>query len=80
MKRSTRKPYKSDITVRGYVLYESGPVPVEELTEEQRETWQAHMCSRLSEAMSDYYTQHPDQWERLCRSLDSQERAAAAGP
>lgn len=63
-----RKERKSDITVRGYVLFERGPVPVEDLTEEQRESWLQRMSQRLSEGMSDYYTQHPEAWKRVCES------------
>ena len=49
-----------------YVLMPGrGPVPVEELTDAERAQWQENMCRRLSETMSDYYTQHPEEYARL---------------
>ncbi len=77
---NSRKEQKPDITVRGFVLYESGPVAVEDLTVEQRETWLTHMRDRLSENMSDYYTQHPEAWKRICENLERKEREAMAIP
>lgn len=65
-----KKAKRPEITVCGFVLQESGPVPLEALTEEQRASWNERMCQRLSEGMSDYYTQHPDEYARLCESLD----------
>lgn len=54
----------------GYICYvimpDRGPVPVNELTEDERAQWGANMRRRLSENMSDYYTQHPDEYTRLC--------------
>ena len=38
---------------------------LEELTDEERAQWQRNMRERLSETMSDYYTQHPDEYRRL---------------
>lgn len=53
----------------GYVCYvimpERGPVPVENLTPEERAQWQQNMTQRLSENMSAYYTQHPDEYAAL---------------
>lgn len=56
---------KSNIKVRGFLLCAGGPVPIEQLTPEEREAWQRHMCERLSEEMSDYYTQHKAEFEAL---------------
>lgn len=54
----------------GYICYvimpDRGPVPVNELTEDERAQWRENMRRRLSENMSDYYTQHPDEYKRLC--------------
>lgn len=53
----------------GYVCYvlmpDRGPVPVNELTPEEKEQWHANMRRRLTENMSDYYTQHPDEWQKM---------------
>lgn len=65
-----KKAKRPEITVCGFVLLESGPTPLEALTEEQRASWQERMRQRLSEGMSDYYTQHPGEYKRLCESLD----------
>ncbi|MBQ7435029.1 MAG: hypothetical protein IJV51_04420 [Oscillospiraceae bacterium] len=40
-------------------------VPVEELTDSERETWHAHMRERLSTGLSAYYSQHPEEYARL---------------
>lgn len=40
-------------------------VPVGELTEEERAQWHRRQLRRLSEGMSDYYTQHPEEFARL---------------
>lgn len=49
-----------------YVLYPDGrTVAVEDLTDEERESWQANMRRRLSENMSAYYSQHPEEYARL---------------
>ena len=49
-----------------YLLQEDGSaIPFEELTPEQREAWRERSAARLSEAMSDYYTQHPEEYARL---------------
>ncbi len=54
------------LTCASFVLMPDGrAVPVGELTEEEREQWRANMRRRLSEDMSAYYTQHPDEYARL---------------
>lgn len=57
----------------GYVCYvlmpDRGPIPVNELTDEERAQWGANMRQRLSANMSDYYTQHPDEYTRLCTGI-----------
>ena len=63
---------KNELTFVVYMILENGEViPFEDMTAEQTKTWQKNMCSRLSENMSDYYPQHPDQYARLCRELES---------
>ena len=57
---------KNNITVVGFVLMEDGSaVPVEDLTPEQRERWIEAACKRLSERMSDYFTQHPEEYAKI---------------
>ena len=57
---------KNDLTFVCYVLKENGEaVPFESLTEEEWENFRQNMARRLSRAMSDYYTQHPDEFARL---------------
>ena len=70
--KQTRKR-KDDITVVCYLLIDGQAVPVEELTEEQRQRWSESASRRLSENMSEYYSQHPDEYARLCESLDRKE-------
>ena len=40
-------------------------VPVDELTQEEKEQWQRRMLERLGENMSDYYSQHPELYARF---------------
>ena len=47
------------------LMPERGPVLVEELTEAEREQWHKNMQKRLSENMSAYYTQHPEEYRAL---------------
>ena len=57
---------KKELTCRSFVLMPGrGAVPVEELTDAERAQWHGNMLRRLSEVMSDYYTQHPEEYARL---------------
>lgn len=57
---------RKELRCVSYVLMPDGrAVPVGELTAAERGQWQANMCRRLSEELSDYYTQHPDEFARL---------------
>lgn len=53
----------------GYVCYvimpDRGPVPLENLTAEERAQWAENKRRRLSENMSAYYTQHPEEYAAL---------------
>ena len=52
---------KNEITVRGFLILEDGrTVPWEETTEEQRERFRENAARRGTERLSDYYTQHPE--------------------
>lgn len=57
---------RKELTCVSFVVFPDGrTVPVRELTEEERAQWHRSMSERLSEAMSDYYTQHPEEFARL---------------
>lgn len=53
----------------GYVCYvimpDRGPIPLENLTAEERAQWAENKRRRLSENMSAYYTQHPEEYAAL---------------
>lgn len=53
----------------GYVCYVimpgRGPVPLENLTPEERAQWAENKRRRLSENMSAYYSQHPEEYAAL---------------
>ena len=69
----SKKPRKSELTFAVYMILEDGStVPWEELTEEQIRRFRENAARRLSETMSDYYTQHPDEYRALCASTDAQ--------
>ena len=56
-----------ELTCVSYVIMPGrGPVPFDELTAEERAQWKERMLQRLRVNMSAYYTQHPEQYERLC--------------
>lgn len=75
MARKPRQARKDDIKVVGFLLQEDGSaVPMEELTEVQRAEWLQRCSERLSKRMSEYYTQHPEEYIALCRSLEEKER------
>ena len=49
-----------------YLLQEDGSAAAfDELTPEQRAAWQERAAARLGETMSDYYTQHPEEFRAL---------------
>lgn len=57
---------KNDITVVGYMILEDGSiVPFDSLTEEQKQRWREACCKRLSERLSAYFTQHPEEYAKL---------------
>lgn len=57
---------RQEITCRSFVIMPDGrTVPVEDLTDSERETWHAHMRERLSTGLSAYYSQHPEEYARL---------------
>lgn len=61
-----RRGKRNEISVVGFMILEDGStVPFEDLTEEQREAWRANCCKRLSERMSDYFTNHPEEYARF---------------
>ena len=68
--RKQRKPRKDDIEVVGYLILENGSIiPWDERTPEQDRRFRENATKRLTAAMSDYYTQHPEEYAKL-RSLE----------
>lgn len=62
---------RPELTYVNYVIMEdTSIVPLGELTEEQLRLWEKNTRARLSENMSDYYTQHPDNYKSLCAGQD----------
>lgn len=66
-----------------YVLYikmdDGSVVELDQLMPEQREQWLANVRRRLSMTMSGYYTQHPEEYEKIkgVDALDNQEAGGA---
>lgn len=57
---------RKEITIILSVEMDDGTIrPWEDLSQQEVETVKEHMRSRLSAAMSAYYTQHPDEFERM---------------
>lgn len=57
---------KQKYTARCFIQIDEGePIPIEKLSEEEKEVVFAKMSKRLSEGMSRYYGQHPDEFENL---------------
>jgi len=54
-----------ELSFQCFVLTPGGPVPVEALSDQEKIAWQKRILKRLSEGMSDYYTQHPDEYRAL---------------
>lgn len=59
---------RDELNCVSYVIMpDSRAVQVDELTPEENIQWQANMTERLGEAMSDYYTQHPQEYINLSK-------------
>lgn len=57
---------RGELRCVSYVVMPDGrSVPVDELTQEEKEQWQRRMLERLGENMSDYYSQHPELYARF---------------
>lgn len=64
--RKGEKSKKAELSFVCYMILEDGStVPFEDLTEEQRQRFRESAKERLSARMSDYYTQHPTEFEAL---------------
>ena len=62
----TKKPREDDLSFVCYILKENGEVvPLESLTEAEREQFRRNMARRLSRGMNEYYRQHPDEYAKL---------------
>ena len=61
-----KKPKSGTLGFACFVLQEDGTAaPIEALEPEEREAWRQRSAARLGEAMSDYYTQHPEEFARI---------------
>ena len=69
------KQRKCDLSFVCYVLIDGQTIPVEKLTDDQRQRWQQCMSQRLSENMSFSYSEHPEEYIALCNSLEGEENA-----
>nr|DAV14536.1 MAG TPA: hypothetical protein [Caudoviricetes sp.] len=48
---------------RGFITFKDGRcIPIEEMTEDERERVSKSMNERLSRVMSEYYTNHPEEF------------------
>lgn len=57
---------KKELSFACFVTMPDGRVrAVEDLTPAEKTEWQRRMLRRLSEDMSDFYTQHPAEYARL---------------
>jgi hypothetical protein len=57
---------RGEITVVGYMLQPDGSAkPFDELTEAEKAAWRESCCRRLSQRLSDYFTQHPEEYARF---------------
>ena len=66
MAREAGKQKKKELSFAIMMIMEDGrTVPFGELSEEERARWRENAAARLSERMSDYYTQHPEEAARL---------------
>lgn len=60
-----------ELTCVSYVIFPDGrTAAAAELTDEEREQWRENMRRRLSEGLSDWYTQHPESYARLLQNQE----------
>lgn len=56
----------AEIRCRAFIGSErDGYVPLESLTEEELEAWRERAAERIGNALSDYYSQHMDEYIKL---------------
>lgn len=61
-----RTPRKDDITVEGYMIFEDGrTASMDQVSPEELERFRDAAARRASTALSAYYSQHPEEYERL---------------
>ena len=57
---------RKSLTVVGYLIMPDGTTKrVEDLTPEERTRWDKERTERLKRVMTDYYKQHPEEYEKL---------------
>lgn len=71
---------RQPLTCVCYIQMENGEtLELDQLTPEQRAQWQENVRRRLSMTMSGYYTQHPEEYEKIkgVDTIDHQETGGA---
>lgn len=58
---------KKELTTVIMVMVDGKVKPLEDLTKEEHSRMLAAMAHRLTESMSDYYAQHPDEVKELAK-------------
>lgn len=61
------------LTVRRFLVLDGKDVPWEELTQEQIDNWRKEAGARLGRYLSQYYSEHPEEYIALCKELDEKE-------
>ena len=57
---------RQPLTVKGFLVMSDGSEkPIEELTNEERASWDQARTARLKRTMTDYYKQHPKEFALL---------------
>ncbi len=65
-RRRPRNDKKNEITVVGFLIRKDGStVPMDEISPEEREEWLESCRRRLTQRMSDWFAQHPEELAKL---------------
>ena len=65
---------KKELTTVIMVMVDGKVKPLEDLTDEEHSRMLAAMAHRLTESMSDYYAQHPDEVKELAKIWRNEKR------
>lgn len=70
---------RQPLTVKGFLIMADGSEkPIEELTNEERVSWDVERTERLKRNMTDYYRKHPEDFallEDVVPGVDYEKRA-----